>query len=323
MEVEECLCVLKPLAVNQGHVELLGIVEIVLHLFGGHAELDDLGAVENLGREHVRGLVHVHRPDDKEVLGERNRRRHGRAIVGGAVLAVVELDGAVAFHCAQEVGEVTLDVGKVHLVENKEEGNCRVVVRIDHELQDARVREDIVVRVKPIRIAEQLLVVRPVCANWDDTSGVRDGDPLGECLCQLRLAAATQACKDNKRLGKKGADKTFDERDVVGQSSVLRRLVKRLDEILEFGEVDGRLVFQFDFLLHVFTPFLHDEIVLFRDEPKKFVGRDVVGIGRIVSGLADAHFVHFGENLALLRLAVVIALQRQFGRRWSTVKADL
>src|SRR5262245_28108080 len=84
---------------------------------GVNTELDGVSSVENLGREHVGRLVHVHRANDEQVLGKSNPGRI-RFTVPVTVVAWNEAREAwlLGLHTGEHIREIALDVGEVHLV---------------------------------------------------------------------------------------------------------------------------------------------------------------------------------------------------------------
>ena len=119
---------------QRGKVRTLGQSEVPVALVRGDAgrvaaqvnvmELDHVGAVEDFGAEHVRRLIDVHRAGEEDVARDLQTAGNGDErpveLNDHLVGAVVQHHLGAAFHGGEEVGEVVLHLGEVHLVEDGE-----------------------------------------------------------------------------------------------------------------------------------------------------------------------------------------------------------
>ena len=95
---------------------------------------------------------------------------------------------------AEVVGEIVLDAGEVHLVEEKDVRTCIAALglelRFGVEQQARRIGGHDELIGEEVVVAEQALAVDPVRADRDEGTGVLVGQQILERECDLRLPRA-------------------------------------------------------------------------------------------------------------------------------------
>ena len=164
-------------------------------------ELEGERAVEHLVADRVCRLVHVDRAADEQVSWPADPRRHA---IDGLVLRV-EDQLVPGFHRRQERGEVVLDPGEIHLVEDQEIRQVGPLRRGKHQTQR---RLGLVrgIGVQGVEVAQEPGRVAPVRRHGDHGAVMFDVEAqllavdLRVVTEESRLSGAREAREDDEAL---------------------------------------------------------------------------------------------------------------------------
>lgn len=185
-------------------------------------QLEREGPVEDLGAEHVGRLVDVDGSGEEDVAGD--PEAPGHASLSGSVLVsflMMQAQGPTGLQRREEVGEVVLDVGEVHLVEDDEEGASRAVFPLRRGLLLPRPHEQAEEARRHVFADDRIVIpdeppgVGPVRAHRDDEDPARrparyfplsafGGEELCDLDCELRLPGAGDPGQDHDSLRLQG-----------------------------------------------------------------------------------------------------------------------
>ena len=129
-------------------------------------ELNDVRAIQNLGAEHIRRLIDVHRTCEDDVRWNLQRLRYLHVLAANLrqdpIARAVQQHIRPALHGRQEVGEVVLDLREVHLIEYREVSLVRMCGRMEQELEKRRGHIPLC---EGVVVPEHRAIVRPVCPD--------------------------------------------------------------------------------------------------------------------------------------------------------------
>ena len=172
------------------------VVQEGTHLRRRRPKLNHIDPVQHLGAEHVGGLIHIHRADDEQVVGQSHTAGHldptratDTASLQTSLHAVQRQRRIAGFHRRQKVGKVALHMREIHLVEDQKVRVGCVRVCTKNQLQRAVDWWPVHPCLQRIRIPQQVLVAGPVRTHGNDAVlRGRRTQPHGKGFCDFGFA---------------------------------------------------------------------------------------------------------------------------------------